>query len=143
MRMRCSWELTGVLHAQDGTDNVIRIKGCTRGSTAAQHGNVLAGDVLVAVDGTATRDLTIDQVRNLLVGPEGERVKIMLSRGQGTHAPVEVAVDLMRGTPELRERRDVWAPSVPSDVKSTDADDRCCFWGGAGASGARGHECAG
>jgi hypothetical protein len=104
---------------------------------------VLAGDVLVAVDGTATRDLTIDQVRNLLVGPEGERVKIRLRRGHGTHAPVEVAVDLMRGTPELREHRDVWAPTVPSNVNSTDADDRCRFWGGAGAYGGLGHECAG
>ena len=126
--MRCSWELTGALHAQDGPEKVIRIKGCTRGSTAAQHGNVLAGDVLVAVDGAATRDLTIDQVRNLLVGPEGERVQIRLLRGHDTHAPTEVTIDLMRGTPELRERRDVWALSVPSDENSTDADDRCCFW---------------
>lgn len=126
-RMRCSCELTGAHHAQDGPDKVFRIKGCTRGSSAA-HGNVLADDVLVAVNGTATRELTIDQVRNLLVGPEGERVQLRLLRGHGTHAPTEVAVDLMRGTPELQERS-AGATSVPSDVNSTDADDRCLLLG--------------
>lgn len=139
--------LTAVLCAQDGLDKVIRIKGCLRGSAAAQHGNVLAGDVLIAVDGKAIRDLTIDDARNLIVGPEGESVQIQLRRGHGTPAPTEVAVDLMRGAPEARPPRSALSEALgdffPADVNAADSipDDR---WvppvGGAGAlDGGSGH----
>ena len=139
--LQASPMLTAELRAQDGPDKVIRIKGCMRGSAAAQHGNVLAGDVLVAVDGKATRDLTIDSVRNLVVGPEGEMVQIRLRRGHGTPAPTEVVVDLMRGAPEARQPRGGLGDFIPSDVNSADPDD---WWaphvGGAGAlNGGWGH----
>ena len=65
-----------VAKAQDGSNKVIRVKGCMKGSSAEESGNVFAGDTVISVNGCSTREMSIDQVRNMIVGPEGDIVAI-------------------------------------------------------------------
>jgi len=65
-----------VAKAQDGSNKVIRVKGCMKGSSAEESGNVFAGDTVISVNGCSTQEMSIDQVRNMIVGPEGDIVSI-------------------------------------------------------------------
>ena len=65
-----------VAKAQDASNKVIRVKGCMKGSSAEESGNVFAGDTVISVNGCSTQEMSIDQVRNMIVGPEGDIVAI-------------------------------------------------------------------
>ena len=49
--------------------------------TPAWKAGVLPGDVILAIDGESTADMTIDQASNKIRGPAGSTVKISLRRG--------------------------------------------------------------
>lgn len=55
----------------------------------AEEAGVLAGDVLIAVNGTSVADITLDETKNLVKGEEGTNVNLSFLRGE---AQVELVV---------------------------------------------------
>lgn len=92
------------LKADQGTLLIVRV---IRSSPADVAG-IKAGDRIVAVDGQATRDVSTDQAANLLQGPEGSTVRLVLEGPDGQTRQVSAR----------RTRVDV--PSI-EDVKIVDS----------------------
>lgn len=70
-------------------------------SPAARAG-IMSGDVILSVDGRSTESLSIAEVEDLLVGPEGSRVTLSIRRP--TQRRVET-VEIQRGPVNLRTVR--------------------------------------
>jgi len=63
--------------------------------TPAYRLGMRAGDVIEAVDGQATQDMSLDEVARRLRGPEGTTVKVTISR-PGMKEPLELSVTRAR-----------------------------------------------
>ena len=104
-----------------------------KGSSAEENGNVLPGDAIVSVDGMPTETVSVDKVRNLIVGPQGEKVHMVLRRDLDSNQTAEVGVVLTRGTPDFlfssrhdrtQQRRDILSDFVPMDAQFNDMEER-------------------
>ncbi len=60
------------------------------GTPAARKG-LRAGDVIAAVDGTSTENLSLDEVVELVRGPEGSEVRLTIQR-PGLASPLEITI---------------------------------------------------
>jgi carboxyl-terminal processing protease len=56
--------------------------------TPGQRAGILAGDLIVSIDGTPTPDLTLDQAVSMLRGKVGTTVNIVVRRGKNIEFPV-------------------------------------------------------
>lgn len=61
-------------------DNAITIVAPLKGSPAEKAG-LAAGDKIAEVDGKSTKDLSVDDVVNIIRGKEGTKVKLVIVRG--------------------------------------------------------------
>ncbi len=59
--------------------------------TPAQRAGILAGDIIVKVNGTSTQGWTVDQAVDQIRGPKGTQVTLSLVR-QGKDAPFDLAI---------------------------------------------------
>ena len=67
---------------EDGNALGYEVTDVTKGGPAEEAG-VLAGDVLIQVDGTDVRELSITEVKNLVKGKEGTTVELTFQRESG------------------------------------------------------------
>lgn len=65
-----------VTKREDGYIDVVKVE---ENGPAAEAG-VVSGDIVVAVDGQDVSGMTLDEVKNMVRGEEGTRVKLMLKR---------------------------------------------------------------
>lgn len=65
-----------VTKREDGYIDVVKVE---ENGPAAEAG-IVSGDIVVAVDGQDVSDMTLDEVKNMVRGEEGTRVKLMLKR---------------------------------------------------------------
>ena len=63
-------------------NNTFRIRQMLAGGPAEQSRKIRLGDRLVAVEGKQISRLSIDAVRDMLVGPEGSTVTLLLHSGR-------------------------------------------------------------
>jgi len=75
-----------------GAQGQIEVIGALANSPAHKAG-ILAGDLLVAVDGRKVEDLAIEKVEALLAGPLGQKVVLTIMRGEGPARALTVARD--------------------------------------------------
>lgn len=103
-----SGELTGVgLQIAKPNDGPgwLEVIAPVEGSPAQQAG-ILPRDVVVAIDGTSTLDLTLDEAANRLRGRRGTGVRLTLRRGQGeTPYTVELTRDVIDLDPVYADLR--------------------------------------
>jgi carboxyl-terminal processing protease len=59
-----------------------------RPNSPAERAGIQAGDRLVEIDGRSMRGWTVDEARNVLRGPLGSTVRLVIERGAGTRIPV-------------------------------------------------------
>ena len=86
--LRGSFDGVGV--QVDQRDGVLRVVAPIEGSPAEQAG-IRAGDVIRAVDGKTVKDLTLQEVVQLIRGPRGTTVTLTIVR-DGEPAPLEVQI---------------------------------------------------
>lgn len=82
-QMTNSYVGLGVTVAERIDGQGIDIQEVEKGSGAEEAG-VLAGDILIAVDGTSVIGMDIDSARNMIRGDAGTKVKLTLRRGEET-----------------------------------------------------------
>jgi carboxyl-terminal processing protease len=56
--------------------------------TPGQRAGILAGDLIISIDGTSTPDITLDEAVNMLRGKAGTTVNIVVRRGKNIEFPV-------------------------------------------------------
>lgn len=65
--------------------------------TSASEAGLLAGDFIVAVDGTGVSGLTLEEISTLIARGNGEAVKLTIKRGEGSFD-----VDVVSGTVNIK-----------------------------------------
>ena len=66
-----------------GSTGAVRVRSLIEGGAAARDGRVRAGDRILAVDRRETAALSKSDVIQLIAGPVGTPVELLLSRGAG------------------------------------------------------------
>ena len=79
----------GVAIAIDETSKLLRVGEVIQGGPAEQAG-ILAGDIILDVDGHSTKGLTTEDASKLLRGKEGSVVKVTIQRGATTLDPISI-----------------------------------------------------
>lgn len=97
----------GIHISSEGTDYIQVISVIE--ATPAHKANLLAGDEIIAVDGTSTKDWTSTKAVEHLRGPKGSEVTITIKR-EGLEKPIDVVI----------ERDKVKMDSVPYSYKISD-----------------------
>ncbi|EKX38951.1 hypothetical protein GUITHDRAFT_143937, partial [Guillardia theta CCMP2712] len=107
----------GLLMQFDPTALCVVIKGCVKGGAADRDGRIEASDVIVAVDGVEARDKSIEQVREMIIGPQGSSVTLKLKKAQGE----TLESVLVRGTPEYLDSLGGRANQTVGEVSASTA----------------------
>ncbi len=94
MRTRQEGSFFGVGIIISRREGMVTVIAPMEGTPAAQKG-LRAGDVIVAVGGTPTEGLTLDEVVDLVRGPEGTTVRLSIHR-PGMEEPFEVDISRTR-----------------------------------------------
>ena len=78
-------------------------------------GRIREGDHIVSVDGRSTGSLSVDEVRNLIIGPQGSALEIGV---RGGIPPEELLVTVVRGAPDfvMGEVLDAEASDIAPDL---------------------------
>jgi hypothetical protein len=90
----------GILLQYDAESKSVQVKTCVKGGAAQRDGFIQAGDVIAAVDSKSSLGIGVDEVRAMIVGPQGSHVRIQLERASGN---TSFERTLRRGTPEFLE----------------------------------------
>ena len=106
----------GVLLHHDSESRAVHVKTCVKGGAAQRDGHILPGDMIIAVADQNTLGLGVDEVRALVVGPQGTLVKMQFERVT-TGATFECC--LLRGTPDFVEARMRGSSSQPSSLQNS------------------------
>lgn len=88
-----------ILKGENGVDVARPIDG-----SPAYRAGIISGDIIIAVEGVSTLDLTIDEVVKRLKGPEGTKVTMTILRGESKTFEVTV------------ERAMIELPTVKKDM---------------------------
>jgi len=98
MVVRTVAEGAGNLSARTAKSQDFLVKHLTPGGSALACGKIDAGDIVVAVDGVRIAGLRIEEVQNLILGPEATTVTITCLKLSPTGGQ-RCSVQLMRGDP--------------------------------------------
>lgn len=106
----------GILLHHDSESRAVHVKTCVKGGAAQRDGRILQGDMIIAVADQNALGLGVDEVRALVVGPQGTLVKMQFERVT-TGATFECC--LLRGTPDFLEARMRGSSSQPSSLQNS------------------------
>ena len=96
------FDLAGLMPVAEGANlDVFRVYHVIDGSPAQEAG-VRTGDVISAIDGRTSADLSLEQVRRLFKQGEGKEYRVSLLRGEAVEA--ERAATTQTGAISLRQR---------------------------------------
>jgi len=79
----------GLLIELDPAAGVPRVVAPYKGTPAFEAG-ILAGDLIIKIDGQDTAGMTLDEAANRLRGPEGTTVLVTIARGQGSEQELKL-----------------------------------------------------
>ena len=103
-----SGKLSGIGAEIGSKNNVITVIAPVA-NTPAQKAGLLPGDAIIAIDGQATANMTLDTAVSKIQGKAGTQVKLILARA-GTDAPISLTIT----------RADLTIPSVTWSLKDGD-----------------------
>jgi len=86
----------GLLMEQDANTGEFRVNSLVQGGPADRTGAINVDDTLVRVDGVEVAGKSLEELRQLLVGPPGSVVRAHLIRARSDY---ESVVEMMRGLP--------------------------------------------
>jgi carboxyl-terminal processing protease len=84
-------------------ENILTVIAPLKG-TPAEKAGILAGDLILAIDGTTTENMSTDQAVSLIRGPKGSTVDFTISRA-GKTKDIKVVRDVIQ-VPEINEKYD-------------------------------------